>query len=167
MKHLVGNLDCERAWCGRPPLPRAVALGVAVTFIASSAATFNPGGIFGSEVYFDSLTMFVSFLFAARVLEARARQRAAQSLDGVMRRLPDAVERLDAQGQGTLVPASALAVGDRVRVQVARVDLQKRMLDFRLIGLLSSAPRPEAPARPRPGFRTPKKPDKKGKRKRS
>jgi len=58
-------------------------------------------------------------------------------------------------------------LGDRVRVQVARVDLQKRMLDFRLVELLSSASRPEAPARPRPGYRTPKKPDKKGKRKRS
>ena len=112
------------AWRGlrerRISMDLPVALGIAVTFIASSAATFNPGGIFGSEVYFDSLTMFVSFLFAARVLEARARQRAAQSLDGVMRRLPDAVERLDAQGQGTLVPASALAVGDRVRVHAGQ-----------------------------------------------
>jgi Cu2+-exporting ATPase len=112
------------AWRGlrerRISMDLPVALGIAVTFIASSAATFNPGGIFGSEVYFDSLTMFVSFLFAARVLEARARQRAAQSLDGVMRRLPDAVERLDAQGQGALVPASALVVGDRVRVHVGQ-----------------------------------------------
>ena len=112
------------AWRGlrerRISMDLPVALGIAVTFVASSAATFNPGGIFGSEVYFDSLTMFVSFLFAARVLEARARQRAAQSLDGVMRRLPDAVERLDAQGQGALVPASALAVGDRVRVHVGQ-----------------------------------------------
>jgi Cu2+-exporting ATPase len=71
-------------------------------------------------VYFDSLTMFVSFLFGARMLESRARQRAAQSLDAVMRRLPDAVERLDAQGQGRLVPASALAVGDRVRVHAGQ-----------------------------------------------
>lgn len=112
------------AWRGlrerRISMDLPVALGIAVTFVASSAATFNPGGIFGSEVYFDSLTMFVSFLFAARVLEARARQRAAQSLDGVMRRLPDAVERLDAQGQGTLVAASALAVGDRVRVHAGQ-----------------------------------------------
>jgi len=58
-------------------------------------------------------------------------------------------------------------LGDRVRVQVARVDLQKRMLDFRLVGLLSSVPRPGPAARPRPGFRTPPKPNKKGKRKRS
>src|SRR5206468_2514885 len=32
-----------------------VALGIAVTFVASSGATFDPGGLFGHEVYFDSL----------------------------------------------------------------------------------------------------------------
>ncbi len=57
-------------------------------------------------------------------------------------------------------------LGDRVRVQVARVDLQKRMLDFRLVGQLSSVSRPEPTDRPRKGFRTPPKPDKKGKKKR-
>ncbi|WP_293996163.1 heavy metal translocating P-type ATPase [Sphaerotilus sp.] len=105
---------------GRISMDLPVALGVGVTFIASSAATFDTRGPFGPEVYFDSLTMFVSFLFAARWLEARARQRAAQSLDSVVRRLPDAVERLDAQGQGTLVAASALVVGDRVRVHAGQ-----------------------------------------------
>ncbi len=107
-----------REGCISMDLP--VALGIAVTFIASASATFDPTGPFGTEVYFDSLTMFVSFLFAARWLEARARQRAAQSLDSVMRRLPDAVERLDAQGQGVLVAASALVVGDRVRVHAGQ-----------------------------------------------
>jgi P-type Cu2+ transporter len=105
---------------GRISMDLPVALGIGVTFIASSVATFDVRGPFGPEVYFDSLTMFVSFLFAARWLEARARQRAAQSLDSVMRRLPDAVERLDAQGQGTLVAASALVVGDRVRVHAGQ-----------------------------------------------
>ncbi|MBK6853242.1 MAG: hypothetical protein IPG93_17050 [Burkholderiales bacterium] len=58
-----------------------VTLGIVVTFVASSAATFGSDGPFGAEVYFDSMTMFVSFLLAARWLESRARQRAAQSLD--------------------------------------------------------------------------------------
>lgn len=59
-------------------------------------------------------------------------------------------------------------LGDRVRVQVARVDLQKRMLDFRLVGQPVSSARPESFAPPpRKGFRSPPKPDKKGKRKRS
>ena len=112
------------AWAGlrerRVSMDLPIALGIGVTFVASSAATFEPGGAFGAEVYFDSLTMFVSFLFAARVLESRARQRAAQSLDAVMRRLPDAVERLDASGRGELVAASALAVGDRIRVHAGQ-----------------------------------------------
>ena len=46
-----------------------VALGIAVTFVASTGAAFDPGGAFGSEVYFDSLAMFVSFLLGARWLE--------------------------------------------------------------------------------------------------
>jgi Cu2+-exporting ATPase len=57
-------------------------LGIVITFVASTGATFDPGGIFGSEVYFDSMTMFVSFLLAARYVELRARQRAAESLEG-------------------------------------------------------------------------------------
>lgn len=97
-----------------------IVLGILVTFVASSAATFEPDGPFGSEVYFDSLTMFVSFLLAAKVLEMRARRRAAQSLDALMRQLPDAVERLDAQGRGQLVQASTLQVGDRVRVHAGQ-----------------------------------------------
>jgi Cu2+-exporting ATPase len=97
-----------------------ITLGIVVTFIASSAATFDPSGAFGGEVYFDSLTMFVSFLLAAKVLETQARRRAAQSLDAVMRKLPDAVERLDEQGHGRLVPAGQLQIGDRVRVHAGQ-----------------------------------------------
>lgn len=97
-----------------------VSLGIGVAFVASSAATFNPQGAFGSEVYFDSLTMFVAFLLLARLLETRAKKRAAQSLDALMRQLPDAVERLNASGQGELVGTAQLRVGDRVRVQVGQ-----------------------------------------------
>lgn len=98
----------------------SVSLGIGVAFVASSAATFNPQGPFGSEVYFDSLTMFVAFLLLARLLETRAKKRAAQSLDALMRQLPDAVERLDDAGQGELVGTAQLRVGDRVRVQVGQ-----------------------------------------------
>lgn len=97
-----------------------VALGLGVAFVASSAATFDPKGAFGHEVYFDSLTMFVAFLLLARLLETRAKRRAAQSLDALMRQLPDAVERLDAAGTATLVGTAQLQAGDRVRVQVGQ-----------------------------------------------
>ncbi|RZS46724.1 heavy metal translocating P-type ATPase [Sphaerotilus mobilis] len=100
-----------------------VALGIVVTFVASSAATFGgvqATSVFGREVYFDSLTMFVSFLLGARLLESRARARAAQSLDAVMRRLPDAVERLLPDGRIERVAAAELALGDIVRVHAGQ-----------------------------------------------
>jgi len=54
-----------------------VALGMVVTFVVSSLATFEPNGPFGAEVYFDSLTMFVFFLLLGRWLELRLRDRTA------------------------------------------------------------------------------------------
>src|SRR3989344_2897020 len=48
-----------------------VALGMAITFVVSTAGTFDPAGIFGKEVYYDSLTMFVFFLLTGRWLERR------------------------------------------------------------------------------------------------
>lgn len=93
-----------------------VALGIAVTFVASSGATFAPGGIFGHEVYFDSLTMFVFFLLFGRHLELAARHRVASSLEGAFARLPDAVQRLDADGRAETVAVGRLRAGDHVRV---------------------------------------------------
>jgi P-type Cu2+ transporter len=65
-----------------------VAIGIAVTFVASTGAAFDPGGPFGHEVYFDSLTMFVSFLLGGRWLELRARHRAAEALEAALARMP-------------------------------------------------------------------------------
>lgn len=101
---------------GRIGMDVPVALGIAVTFVASSGASFDPGGLFGHEVYFDSLTMFVCFLLAGRWLEARSRERSTRSLDALLRRLPDSVERLAADGSVAWVPVARLAIGDRVRV---------------------------------------------------
>ena len=94
-----------------------VALGIVVTFVASTAAAFDPGGVFGSEVYFDSLTMFVFFLLAGRALELRARHASVGQLEDLMARLPETIERLTPDGRGELVPLTALAAGDTVRVR--------------------------------------------------
>ncbi len=97
-----------------------VALGVLVTFVASTGATFDPNGVFGHEVYFDSLTMFVSFLLAGRLLETRARHRVAQVLESALDGMPETALRLDAQGQVQRVSVQRLAPGDRVRVPVGQ-----------------------------------------------
>nr|WP_315236684.1 cation-translocating P-type ATPase [uncultured Albidiferax sp.] len=91
------------------------ALGMAVTFAVSSAGTFDPDGLLGHEVYFDSLTMFVFFLLTGRWLELRLRDRTAGALEALIGRLPDSVERWD----GTAfvrVAVRRLHTGDHIRV---------------------------------------------------
>lgn len=93
-----------------------VALGMAITFLVSTAGTFDPAGIFGKEVYYDSLTMFVFFLLTGRWLELRLRDRTAGALEAVMNRLPDSVERRAADGSFARVATRRIGVGDTVRV---------------------------------------------------
>lgn len=94
-----------------------VALGVAIAFGASTAATFDAGGPLGSEVWFDSVTMFVFFLLSGRLLEQRLRDRTAGSLEALMRRVPQTIERQQgADGHFERVAVRRLAVGDVIRV---------------------------------------------------
>ncbi len=94
-----------------------VALGILIAFGASTAATFDRTGPWGSEVWYDSLTMLVFFLLSGRMLEQRLRDRTAGSLDALSRRLPDSVERRCADGSYERVAVRRLATGDVVRVK--------------------------------------------------
>jgi Cu2+-exporting ATPase len=93
-----------------------VALGMGITFVVSTAGTFDPQGILGKEVYFDSLTMFVFFLLTGRWLELRLRDRTAGALDALMNRLPDSVARQRADGEFERVAVRRLQPGDVVRI---------------------------------------------------
>lgn len=93
-----------------------VSLGILIAFLVSTAATFDHSGWWGSEVYFDSLTMLVFFLLTGRWIELRMRDKTAGALDVLMRRLPSSVERLAADGQFERVAVRRLVVGDEVRV---------------------------------------------------
>ena len=128
-----------------------VALGIATTFIASTGATFEPGGVFGNEVYFDSLTMFISFLLGARWLELQARQRAAQALESAMARLPETAWIIGADGADSAVSVLRLKAGDLVRVPLGQafpadgqVELGTTQADESLLSGESS-PVPKAP----------------------
>lgn len=102
---------------GQISMDLPVALGMGITFAVSSAGTFNPAGIFGREVFFDSLTMFVFFLLTGRWLEQRMRDRTAGALEALMNRLPDSVERQTAAQNFERVAVRRLQVGDLIRVQ--------------------------------------------------
>lgn len=98
-----------------------VALGILVAFAASSAATFDPASPWGAEVWYDSVTMFVFFLLSGRLLEQRLRDRTAGSLEALMRRLPDSVERQRADGRFERVAVRRLLAGDLIRVLPGQV----------------------------------------------
>ncbi len=104
---------------GRVGMDTPVSIGILVTFFVSSAATFDPAGPWGAEVWFDSLTMFVFFLLGGRYLEFKARDRTAGALDGLMNRLPEVCERETGRGLET-VSIRRLVVGDVVRVQAGQ-----------------------------------------------
>ncbi|MDB5815963.1 MAG: copB [Rhodocyclales bacterium] len=96
-----------------------VALGIAITFCASTAALLQKSG----EVYFDSLTMFVFFLLAGRYLETLARSKVAANLEGLSNRLPQSVERFvdypaSCETHGAL--AHQLRCGDVLRIAVGQ-----------------------------------------------
>ncbi|MDP1900030.1 MAG: heavy metal translocating P-type ATPase [Rubrivivax sp.] len=97
-----------------------VALGVAITFVASTGATFDPSGPFGQDVYFDSLTMFVSFLLGSRYLELRARHRAAEALERTLACLPETAWRVASDGSTEAVSVHRLRPGDLLRVPVGQ-----------------------------------------------
>jgi P-type Cu2+ transporter len=93
-----------------------VAIGIAITFLVSTAGTFNPTGTFGQEVYFDSLTMFVFFLLSGRLLELRLRDRVFLAVDSALHKMPETVGRLKSDGSLESISAKRLMVGDLMRV---------------------------------------------------
>jgi Cu2+-exporting ATPase len=96
---------------GRIGMDVPVALGILVSVLASLPAMAR-----GEAVWFDSVTMFVCLLVAARWLESAARERATAGLASSLARLPEAAERIDDAGRATSVSRHALRPGDRLRV---------------------------------------------------
>ena len=98
-----------------------VALGLAVTFCVSTVATFDPSGPVGHEVWFDSLTMFLAFLWLGRWLEMNMRHRAARQLEAAAGLLPDQALRIAPDGTLHEVKVPALVAGDRLWVRTGDI----------------------------------------------
>ena len=93
-----------------------VALGIGAAFAASVAATLGGGG----PVYYDSVTMFVFLLLAARYLEMTARSRAAMTQEQLAQQAPAVAERFAAWPGSDLaevVSTASLRGGDHLRVR--------------------------------------------------
>jgi Cu2+-exporting ATPase len=90
-----------------------VALGVLGAFSASLWTTVTREGV----AYYDSVTMFVFFLLGGRYFELRARTRAAEAAESLVRAVPATATRLGADGTETVVAVAELAPGDTVLVR--------------------------------------------------
>src|SRR5579884_1410994 len=89
-----------------------VALAVLLVYLASVIETVRGG----AQVYFDSASMFVFLLLAARYLEMRSRHRAADVVDALARLQPALAARRTASGAFETVGTAELEPGDVIRV---------------------------------------------------
>ena len=98
-----------------------VALGIVITFVVSSWATFSGPTLLHTAVYFDSLSMFVFFLLVGRWFELKLREKTTGSLEALMSKMPQTVEKITPNGLYKRVNVSALKVGDVIRVKATEV----------------------------------------------
>jgi len=97
-----------------------IALALALAFIAGTINLITGSG----QSYFDSITMFVAFILAARYVELLARQDAQGGAEALAKQLPATCERiLDYPNSQTvaLVPVVNCNPGDVVRVPPGEV----------------------------------------------
>ncbi|HUD40600.1 MAG TPA: heavy metal translocating P-type ATPase [Dokdonella sp.] len=101
-----------REWRARRlSMDTPVALAIGAIYVASLVETLRGG----HEIYFDSVSMFVFFLLAGRMVEMRARHRAGDVVDALARLQPPLAERRGGEGFET-VGVHELVPGDVVRV---------------------------------------------------
>jgi Cu2+-exporting ATPase len=102
------------AWQGivtrQPGMDLPVALGVAVSFVASVYGTFAEG-----PVYYDSIAMFVFFILCGRYFESRALSGTVDAADSLAQLLPRRAWKLSGTERTETDPA-ALAPGDLVAI---------------------------------------------------
>ena len=89
-----------------------VAFAIAAVYAASFIEALRGSG----EVYFDSISMFVFFLLAGRYLEMRARHRAGDLTDALVRLTPPFADRRLEDGTLQRIAIRELRVGDCVHV---------------------------------------------------
>jgi cation-transporting ATPase V/Cu+-exporting ATPase len=129
-------------WAGWPFLREAAArarhlqasMDTLVVLGTLSAFTFSTYQVaFGghhADHYFDSAALIIAFLLLGRYLEARARGRASSAIRALLELGAKEARLVDAGGAERMVPASAVRVGDLVRVRPGeKVPVDGEVLD--------------------------------------
>lgn len=101
------------AWRASMDLP--IALAIILTFATSTVSLFRGG----NDLYFDSISMFVFLLLAARYLESWARESSLTLIERLTNAAPAVTWRMadyPANRDGSMVAAAELRAGDIIRV---------------------------------------------------
>jgi SAM-dependent methyltransferase len=96
-----------------PGMMTLIAVAISVAFFYSAAVTF---GFQGESFYWEVVTL-IDVMLLGHWLEMRSVIGASRALEELVRLLPDAALKLDAQGNMQEVPVSALQPGDRVLIR--------------------------------------------------
>ncbi len=107
-----------------------VATGSSLVYLYSLYAMFSGKG----EVYFDSVTMIVTFVFAGKYLEVLTQKKAVDTLDGLVGSLPTeavVVKNYKKQDQKKIItPLANVQIGDIIELKAG----DKAVIDGVLVG---------------------------------
>ena len=90
-----------------------VVLGLSIAFISSTMNTFNQV----SDVYYDSVVMFVFLLLSVRLFELSARKKALEKIESLTNLTPTMSNRILADGSTEVVPTVDLEINDELLVR--------------------------------------------------
>jgi Cu2+-exporting ATPase len=93
-----------------------ISLGLIVSFLGSAYSIWKGQG----AVYFDSISMFVTFILAVRYFEFMARKKTAESTEALLSLRPNTATRITPQGE-EVVPVVELEVDDKVLILAGEV----------------------------------------------
>jgi Cu2+-exporting ATPase len=94
-----------------------VTLGLTLAYSASVYSTLQGG----SEVYFDSVAMFVFLLLSVRLVELSARKKAAEKIESLTNLTPTMSNRLDEHERIEVIPTVELKANDRFLVKPGEI----------------------------------------------
>ncbi len=89
-----------------------VATGATLAYVYSIWAMVTGHG----EVYFDSVTMIITFVLTGKYLEVLSKKRAADTMDALSNALPTEVTVVE-EGEKRMVPVEEIAPGDIIEVR--------------------------------------------------
>ena len=105
-------------WQKKPNMNSLVGLGAIAAYLASCIALIKPQ--LGWECFFDEPVMLLGFIFLGRVLEAKAKNKAINSLETLMNLRPQFARLVGKnatnQDEGIQIPAQQVKTGEWIRV---------------------------------------------------